>query len=101
MRISSLILAVAAATLAWSACAQSTGGDVTDHYYSELERQCPDRLLQFLSPGDLRDGLDDWVSSLSQDSQDQVRAAERSQCSTDTGVACVNQADIGVADSMG
>ena len=101
MRISSLILAAAAATLAWSACAQPAGGDVADHYYSELAQQCPDKLLQYLSPADLRDGLDDWVSGLSQDSQDQVRAAERAQCSNDTGAACVNQADIGVADAMG
>jgi hypothetical protein len=101
MRIASIILAAAAAALAWSASAQPAG-DAADRYFAELERQCPDKVLQDLSPADLRDGLDDWISGLSQDTQDQFRQAERAQCSsTDDGANCVNTTDIGSADQRG
>ena len=93
-------LAALAAMMAWSANAQDTSGQ-TDRYYGELAGQCPDKQLQLLSPTDLRDGLDDFVSSLSPDAQTQVRRAEQAQCSSmDAGVACVNAADIGAADQL-
>jgi hypothetical protein len=101
--MTSILLAVAAATLAWSASAQDAGtGDATDNYVSQISQQCPDKLLQYLSPADLRDGLDDWVSSLSQDQQDELRKAEQARCAADAaGASCVNIADIGEADRMG
>lgn len=102
MRIPSILLAAAAAALAWSAQAQPAGDDTTDHYFAELDQQCPDKLLQYLSPADLRDGLDDWVAGQSQDAQDQVRQAESARCSvTGAGANCVNQADIIAADRLG
>src|SRR5271169_4008858 len=100
MRITSIILAVGVAGLAWSVSAQPTGGQA-DNFLAELDRQCPQRELQFLSPGSLRDGLDDYVSSLSTDAQDAMRRAESAQCSSsEAGVTCVNLADIGVADQL-
>ena len=102
MRITSIILAAAAAALAWSAQAQPAGDDTTDHFYSELSQQCPDKQLQYLSAADLRDGLDDWVSGQSQDAQDQIRQAESRQCAaTGAGANCVNQADVIAADHLG
>lgn len=74
-----MALAALAATMAWSANAQDTSGQ-TDRYYGELAGQCRDKQLQLLSPTDLRDGLDDFVSSLSPDAQTQVRRAEQAQC---------------------
>src|SRR5208282_5131834 len=102
MRIPSILLAAAAAALAWSAQAQPAGDDTPDHYYAELDRQCPDKLLQYLGPADLRDGLDDWVEGQSPDAQDQIRQSENTLCApTGAGANCVNKADIVAADRLG
>ena len=102
MRTTLLVLAVAAAALGWPAMAQDDTAPAGDHYYAELANQCPDKALQFLSPTDLRDGLDDYMEGLSQDAQDQLRRAEHARCSSMTaGVGCVNDADIGTADQLG
>ena len=78
MRIVPILLAVGATVLAWSASAQPAG-DGADRYLGELAQQCPDRHLEYLAPGQLRDGLDDFISSLPEDSQDQMRRAENTQ----------------------
>jgi hypothetical protein len=102
MRIPSILLAAAVAALAWSAQAQTAGDDAPDHYFAELDRQCPSKLLQDLSSPDLRDGLDQWIEGQSPDAQDQIRAAENTLCApTGAGAACVDQADIGAADRLG
>ena len=102
MRFGSMILALAGAAVAWSVAAQPAEGPTTDHYYAELDRQCPDSQLQLLSPGQLRDGVDDFMSSLPQDAQTRMRQAELARCSSaGEGVACVNDADIGVIDELG
>ena len=102
MRIPLIRLAAAAAALAWSAQAQPAGDDSPDHYFAELDRQCPDKLLQYLSTPDLRDGLDEWIDGQSPDAQEQFRSAENALCApTGAGAACVDQADIGAADRLG
>jgi hypothetical protein len=102
MRTTLLVLAVAVAALGWPAMAQDATETGNDRYYAELTNQCPDKSLQFLSPTDLRDGLDGYMEGLSPDAQDQLRRVERARCSSMTaGVGCVNDADIAAADQLG
>ena len=96
------LIALAAAALGWSASAQDASDPGVSRYFSSISSLCPNKLLQYLSPTDLRDGLDDYMSGLPQDQQDQMRRAERSRCaSTSEGVACVNSADIETVDGLG
>jgi hypothetical protein len=102
MRTRLMVAAALIAVLAVPANAQDSAAPSTDRYYAELSNQCPGKQLQLLSPADLRDGLDDFIASLSSDTQAQLRRAERTQCSSmDAGAACVNTADIGAADQLG
>jgi hypothetical protein len=102
MRVGSIILAIAAAAFAWSVSAQPADDPGTDHYFAELDRQCQASQLQLLSSAQLHDGLDDFVSNLPQESQDRIRKAEIANCSSsDAGVGCVDDADIGVVDQLG
>jgi len=102
MRRTLLSLTLAAAALGCAALAQDMDGAGTDHYYAELSNQCPDKNLQYLSPRELRDGLDDWSGGLSPDAQSKLKQAETAQCSTaSAGVGCVNRADIAAADQQG
>ena len=102
MKARLLALALAAAALGWSATAQDSSDPATANYYAQLAGLCPAKSLQFLSPGDLRDGLDDYMSDLPQNTQTDLRRAERTQCSSlDAGVGCVNRADIAEADQLG
>ncbi|MFI4935318.1 MAG: hypothetical protein ACHP7N_11910 [Caulobacterales bacterium] len=100
MRIAPIILALGLAAVAWSSSAQPAGGDSAGRYQSELDRQCPEKLLQDLSAADLRDGLDDYLSSLQPDARDQVTKTERTECSKGEGLACVNAADIDAVDTQ-
>jgi hypothetical protein len=98
MRIKTILIATVAAALALSASAQTSDGDAMDLYQAELDHQCPASHLEYLSPGQLRDGLDDYISSLPPDTQDRMRKAESSQCAASGGGAtCVNQADIALS----
>ena len=102
MKARLIALACAATALGWSATAQDTSDPATARYYEALSSLCPAKSLHLLSPSDLRDGLDDYMSDLPQPAQDQLKNAERSQCSSlDSGVGCVNRADIETADTLG
>jgi hypothetical protein len=103
MRLALVFFAVLAATVAWSAAAQTEGDAARDHFQSELVRQCPQKQLNLLSARDLRDGLDDYMESLPSDQRDQLQQSERDHCSTadSGGAACVNTADLDAADQIG
>ena len=102
MKASLIALACAATALGWSATAQEASDPATDPYYQALSNLCPAKSLSLLSPSDLRDGLDDYMSDLPQPAQDRLKAAERSQCSSlESGIGCVNRADIVEADQLG
>ncbi len=100
MRLGAIIVAAGLAAIAWSASAQNQDAS-SDHYYAALSQECPDKQLQLLSSAQLRDGLDQYVEGLPQDAQDEMRRAERAQCSSlSAGVACVNAADLAVVERM-
>ena len=102
MRIAWMILVGSLSALAWSVSAQPLADAAAAPYLAQLDEQCPQAQLQYLSAGDLRDGLDDFVAGQSADAQSQIRSAEHAQCSSLTaGAACVNLADIGAADRLG
>jgi len=104
MRLRPIFFAVlaAAATVAWSAQAQTATDEARDHYEAALVRDCPQKQLQLLSAGDLRDGLDEYMEGLPPETKDQLQKAEVDRCSTsEAGVACVNLADIETADEVG
>ena len=102
MRIGSICLAGGLAAFAWSVSAQTLGDDTAGPYLAELGRQCPQRQLQLLSPANLRDGLDNFIAGLPPNAQDSFVAADKAQCSSQTGgAACVNLADISAAETQG
>jgi hypothetical protein len=93
---------LAAATLAWSAQAQTSPEDARDQYQAELGRQCPDKHLEMLSQPDLRDGLDQYQQGLPDDVRAAMQKSETDHCSSqEAGVSCVNLADIAAADDAG
>jgi hypothetical protein len=104
MRLRPIFFAVfaAAATVAWSAQAQTETDAARDHFEAALDRNCPQKQLQLLSARDLRDGLDNYMEGLSPDEHDRLQKAETDRCSSgDAGVACVNMADILASDDVG
>ncbi|MFI4974130.1 MAG: hypothetical protein ACHP84_06305 [Caulobacterales bacterium] len=102
MRAALTILLLVSALAAWPARTQTQADEAVAPYLAELAQRCPGKNLQWLSPSQLRDGLDDYISSLSSEATGRLRQAERAQCSSlDAGVACVNGADIGVLNRMG
>jgi hypothetical protein len=102
MRLRSLFFAFLGVALAWSAQAQVSPTDARDHYEAELGRQCPDKQLQMLSAGELRDGLDDYLGGLPSDVRTVFDKAQSDRCSSqDAGVGCVNLSDIATADDNG
>jgi hypothetical protein len=105
MRLRPVLFAfLAAATLAWSAQAQTTTTpeEARDLYQSELGRQCPDKHLEMLSQRDLRDGLDQYMQGLPDDVRATLQRSETAHCSSqDAGVSCVNLADVAAANDLG
>jgi hypothetical protein len=102
MRLGPIFLAALLAAAAGSAAAQTAFDVARDQFQAELVNQCPEKQLQMLSPRDLRDGLDDYKEGLSPDQLTRMQQAEQAQCSSmDSGVACVNMADIATAGDMG
>jgi hypothetical protein len=102
MRLRPLLFGLLVAAAAWSVQAQTESGAALDHFQSELSQQCPQKQLNLLSARDLRDGLDDYVSSADPELRDKAQQAERDRCSSpDAGAACVNQADLDIADQAG
>ena len=96
------LLVVALVLAAGSAGAQTTVDEARDQFQSQLAQQCPEKQLELLSPGELRDGLDDYKDGLSQQQSDRLQKAETTRCSSmDVGVECVNMADIVTAGQMG
>jgi len=102
MRFGPLFFACLAACVGWSAQAQTAADEAQSHFLAELDRQCPLKQLQMLSPRDLRDGLDDYMDGLPTDARAALQKSETDHCSSiDAGVACVNMADILAADEQG
>lgn len=102
MRTSSVVLALLVAAAAWSASAQPMANQAQDDYQAELGRQCPDKQLQMLSARNLSDALDDYKQTLPDDVHARFRKAEDDQCSSlQAGAACVNNADLAMADDVG
>jgi hypothetical protein len=102
MHLRSLLFALMAGAAAWSAQAQTAFDDAREHFKEELDRQCPDKQLELLSPAQLRDGLDSYMSGLADDARARLQQAEVADCaSLAGGAACVNLADISSADQTG
>lgn len=102
MRLRPLFFACLIAAAGWTAQAQTSADEAQSHFLDELGRQCPEKNLQLLSARDLRDGLDNYLDSLSSDTRASVQKVERDHCSSvDAGAACVNLADILGADQIG
>jgi len=102
MRRWPLILACVAATVAWTAQAQTDSDDARTHFEAELVRQCPDKQLELLTASQLRDGLDNYMDGLPQDVRDRLQKSETDHCSSDgAGASCVNLADITAAEAEG
>lgn len=102
MRLRPLFFACLIACAAWTAQAQSDADEAQAHFLAELDRQCPAKQLQMLSPTDLRDGLDAYMDGLSTDARAALQKSETDHCSSiDAGAACVNMADILAADQAG
>jgi hypothetical protein len=105
MRVRPLVFAaILAMGAAWTANAQTDDGEVAlGHFQSQLAEQCPQKQLTMLSARDLRDGLDDYMASLSDDDRGKLQDAERAHCSDadSSGAACVNMADLSEADQIG
>ncbi|MGH2928513.1 MAG: hypothetical protein ACRDL8_09945, partial [Solirubrobacteraceae bacterium] len=76
MRLAPILLTLMAVAAAWSAQAQPVFDETRDRFQAELARQCPDKQLQLLSEHALRDGLDDYMSGLSDDVRGKLRQAE-------------------------
>jgi hypothetical protein len=101
MRLGLIIAAIGVATIGWSVSAQTTDDPAADRYLAELARQCPQSKLQFLSPAQFRDGLDDFIAGLTQEQQDQMRHTEVARCSSNAqGAGCVDDADVTTADQL-
>jgi hypothetical protein len=102
MRASVFVLAVLVSVAAWSAVAQPAPDEAFQDFQNELSQQCPDKELQMLSARDLRDGLEDYQQGLDERVSDKLQNAEVAQCSSsDSGAACVNQADIDTVAQAG
>lgn len=102
MRLTGLVFSIALAGTAFAVSAQPAPDAARDDFQSELGRQCPEKQLQLLSARSLRDGLDDYLSSLADSAKSRLQQTERERCSsTDAGAACVNDADIAGADQIG
>jgi hypothetical protein len=102
MRLGPILIAALLTACAWSAQAQTAQEEARDQFQAQLSEQCPEKQLQMLSVRQLRDGLDDYKESLSQDQLAKLQQAETGQCSSlDAGAACVNMADISAASDMG
>ncbi len=102
MRPTGLVLAIFAGAVAFAASAQPAPDQARDDFQAELARQCPDKQLQMLPAGALRDGLDDYMSGLTDQARSQLQATEKQRCSSmDAGAACVNEADLAAADQIG
>ena len=102
MRLTPIVIAVAVAGAAFAVSAQPAPDDARIDFQTELGRQCPEKQLQLLSARALRDGLDDYLSSLADAAKVRLQQTERDRCSSmDAGAACVNDADIAGADQVG
>jgi hypothetical protein len=100
MRLIPLALVITTTLLAAPVAAQDVDG--SGSYLEALGRVCPQKRLELLSPANLRDGLDDFISGLPTDQQDALKQEERARCTgLDQGVACVNIADQTAAARLG
>jgi hypothetical protein len=89
------------AAIGGSVSAQALNDAAADRFLAELARQCPQSQLQFLSPAQFRDGLDNFIAGLTRDQQDQMRHNELARCSSNAqGAGCVDDADVAMADQL-
>lgn len=97
------VLGVAAASVLAGASAEpaSPYQRAMGPYFAELAKQCPAKHLDELSPGDLRDALDDFKDRQPREQREHLNAIELSSCARSAaGATCANVADIGAANDL-